>query len=162
MPLCDTLRNPTAHAAAAVLMALCASASFAQSPDTDAEGPIDWIEDPARAVELARESGRPVLAYVASERCGFCRKMERETWTNAEIARVVGERFVPLRLTATRHRAVVRALGVRAYPSTFVLTPQGRGVSAATGYLPPARLERLLAARPAADAVAARGAAVGR
>lgn len=117
---------------------------------------IRWIDEPAEALALAERSGRPVIAYVSSERCGFCRKMERVTWSDPAIADVVAEHFVPLRLDAGRHRAAVSQLGVRVFPTTFVISAEGRGLSGAAGFVTPERMSKLLRAKPAPRSVASR------
>ena len=160
MSNCVVLRFPTAPSRSLILALLVVAAVPTACPAQQA-GPIRWVDSPARALEISRQTGRKVVAYVSSERCGYCRKMERETWADPQIARLVSERYVPLRLSASRHRNEVRSLRVRAYPTTVLLTPSGEGLTGATGYLPPERLARLLDDEPSPGVVAARTASFG-
>lgn len=132
--------------AAALPLALVVSAE-GQFPwfGSKAEEPtIEWIDDPAEALTAARQSGKPVLAYVTSANCGYCRKMERETWAEPEVARLVERGFVPLRLHADKHPDEVAALRVRAYPTTVLITAEGKAFAGKQGFLEPAKMDELL------------------
>lgn len=110
---------------------------------------IYWTNSPEMAMSLAKESHLPVLAFVTSEHCSYCRKMEREVWSNPQIISQVEAGFIPLKLVASRHRQLVAKLGVRAFPTTIMFTPDGKIINAAKGYMPPNRLAGLLrTARP--------------
>lgn len=139
----------------AMLIAAASVMSAASAPAAEPEG-VAWIDDPQRALQIARQTGKPVVAFVSSPRCGFCTKMERETWSDPAIARVVAEHYVPLRLKTNRHPGAVRSLRVRVFPTTVVIDHKGNGVNGAAGFLPPERLAELLSAAPSPDAVAGR------
>lgn len=121
------------------------------------ETQITWVETPADALAAARKSGKPILAYVTSAHCGYCRKMERETWAAPGVARLVGDRFVALRLHSDQHPEEVAALRVRAYPTTVIITPDGKAFAGRAGFVEPGQLTSQLL-RPALEhkAVASR------
>ncbi|QDT70710.1 hypothetical protein MalM25_36650 [Planctomycetes bacterium MalM25] len=121
--------------------------SWLGSKETD--GSIDWIESTSDALAEARRTGKPIVAYVTSDHCGYCRKMERETWSQPAVGRLVTERFVPMRLHADKHPEEVAALRVRAYPTTVLISPEGRAFAGRAGFLEPLELTGLL--HPALD-----------
>lgn len=121
-----------------------ASAAAAQSPPA-AEG-VYWTRSVEQALMMARDTGAPILAYVTSEHCGYCRKMERETWSNPRIMVTVNESFVALELTAERDMKLIQQLGVTAFPTTLVFSPSGKVLTEATGFLPPLKAAELLRA----------------
>lgn len=138
---------PRSHAVLFVLACstLGASHAAAQWPFTgQPRDSVEWIEDAEEALRSAGASGRPILAYVTSDHCGYCRKMERDTWADAGVAGRVRAGFTPLRLSAGANATVVESLGVRAFPTTIVLSPEGRGLGVAEGYLPPEKLTPML------------------
>lgn len=118
--------------------------------------PIEWLEDPSEALAAAAESGRPILAYVTSTNCGYCRKMEKETWAEPAVGRLVGQNFVPLKLLADDHPEVVAALKVRAYPTTVLISPEGKAFAGKPGFLEPLELAQLVRPVLASREVAAR------
>ncbi len=105
---------------------------------------IHWAHSPERAMSLARDSHLPILAFVTSENCTYCRKMERETWSNPQIIAQTQAGFIPLKLHASQHRKLVAELGVRAFPSTILFTPEGNVINGAKGFLRPNQLAGLL------------------
>lgn len=127
----------------AVMMFGAWKAAGAQSPP---ESQIYWVQSPQRAMAMARESKAPILAFVSSENCGYCRKMEREVWTNRDIISQVQSGFVPLNLEAERDAKLIASLGIRAFPTTLIFTSDGKVIGGAPGFLPPNHLAGLLRA----------------
>jgi uncharacterized protein YyaL (SSP411 family) len=105
---------------------------------------IPWIESSAEALTAARQVNAPILAFVTSENCHFCKKMEAQTWSDASVVTQVNRTFVPLRLDADREPAVVESLRIRGFPTTVIFTPGGQVIDSAEGYMPPAKLGQLL------------------
>lgn len=105
---------------------------------------IYWANSPQMFLSLARDSHLPILVFITSDNCAYCRKMKREVWSNPQIIAQVKAGFVPLELHATRHRQLVAKLGVRAFPTTILFSPEGKIIDAATGYLPPNQMAGLL------------------
>lgn len=148
--------RPLTALAATLTLLLAGSFSEAQFPFFGAAAPdqpeaesIAWIDSSAEALAEARRTGKPILAYVTSDHCGYCRKMERETWGQPAVGRLVTEGFVPMRLHAGKNSAEVAALRVRAYPTTVLITPEGRAFAGRAGFLKPLELTELL--RPALE-----------
>ena len=107
----------------------------------------------------AQSTGQPILAYATSDNCGYCRKMERDAWSNPKIVHQVASGFVPLRLHARRDAKLIAKLRVRAYPTTVLVSPEGRVIAGAQGYLPAERLEGLLSSIRTAEKADATGVA---
>lgn len=105
---------------------------------------IHWLDSPTQAAELSRQQNLPVVMYVTSSHCGYCRKMEQQVWSNPDIASLVEEGFVPLKIRAEQHRELVAALKVRAYPTTIVFSPQAKPITGAAGFLNPTRVAAML------------------
>ncbi|TWT99872.1 Thioredoxin [Botrimarina colliarenosi] len=105
---------------------------------------IAWVDGTADAFVAARQTGRPILVYVTAEQCGFCRKMERETWSDPAVAELVAAGFVPLKLNADHHPDEVAALRIKAYPTTVLVSPQGKPFAGRAGFLGPEKLAELL------------------
>jgi uncharacterized protein YyaL (SSP411 family) len=111
----------------------------AQSPPQ-----IDWVQTEQKAISLARRFNLPILVYVKSSDCGYCRKMEREVWSNPQIIAMVDAGFIPLELNAERDAETVAAMGIRAFPTTLIFTPNVQFVNGAPGYMPPNQVAGLL------------------
>jgi thioredoxin-related protein len=104
----------------------------------------------------AQASGRPVLVDVYTDWCGWCKKMDRESYSRAEVRDFLGHRFVTVRLdaespTQLRYRgeelstrALVSHFRVTGYPTTIFLASNGEHVVTVPGYVPPGRFLVLL------------------
>ena len=115
--------------------------AFAQSLAVEQ---IHWVDSADQAGSLARQFNLPVLVYVTSDHCAYCRRMDREVWSNPDIISMVEEGFIPLKLNAVEDAAMVAALKVRAFPTTLLFSPHLQFSCGATGYLPPNHLAGLL------------------
>lgn len=136
---------PLAAFMLAVLAGTQADAQFSFFGKKETPAPaIEWVEDPAEAIAEARRTGKPILAYLTSDHCGYCKKMEKETWSQPAIGRLVARGFVPLKLHAKDHPEEVAALKVKAFPTTVLISPQGKAFAGKPGFMEPLELAQLL------------------
>lgn len=142
-----------------LLLLAVAAPALAQSGSHESAS-IRWIENPNQALAIARNAQRPIVAYVTSDHCGYCRKMERQSWTDAGVAQRVMTGFVPLKLDSKRNSREVKALHVRAYPTTILLSPEGKVLGGVAGFMSPEKLTELLVAARPTEAVASRATAI--
>ena len=105
---------------------------------------ITWDDSTSRADLAARESGRPLLIYVSSPNCGFCRKMERETWSDSAVVELVTGTFVPLKIDGERESSWIDRFGIQGFPAVIVLSSSGATVLRIEGYQTPSRILRKL------------------
>ena len=104
----------------------------------------------------ARQSGRPVLVDVYTDWCGFCRRMDREVYSRADVREYLESRFVPIKLDAESdaaaqyegrswtYRSLAARFRVTGYPTTVFLKPTGQHVINVPGYIPPERFRLVL------------------
>jgi uncharacterized protein len=109
-----------------------------------ADNPVDWHEWGEEALRQAREEDRPVLLSVGYAACHWCHVMERESFEDPDIARLMNERFVCVKVDreerpdvdAIYMDAVQAMSGQGGWPMTVFLTPEGEPFFAGT-YFPP-------------------------
>jgi uncharacterized protein YyaL (SSP411 family) len=110
-----------------------------------ADNPVDWFPWGEEAFARARKEDRPVLLSVGYAACHWCHVMEHESFEDAEIARLMNERFVPVKVDREERPdvdglymdAVVAMTGHGGWPMTVFLTPEGKPFYGGT-YFPPA------------------------
>ncbi len=125
--------------ATAVCLLLClASAELVSAAD------IAWRVIPQAALQEAQQSGRPLLVYVGTESCVFCRKLEWTTWSDERVSRTIGSGFVPLHIDGQRDAELARQLGVKGFPAVIVVSPAGKAVGRVDGYREPAKMQAFL------------------
>jgi len=109
-----------------------------------AHNPVDWFPWGADAFARARSEDRPVLLSVGYSACHWCHVMERESFENPDIARVMNEHFVSVKVDREERpdvdqiymQAVQSMTGHGGWPMTVFLTPEGAPFYGGT-YFPP-------------------------
>ena len=109
-----------------------------------AHQPVQWREWNAAAFERAQEQDKPILLDIGAVWCHWCHVMDRESYENAEVAQVINDSFIPVKVDRderpdidTRYQVAVSALtGQGGWPLTAFLTPDGRPFFGGT-YFPP-------------------------
>ncbi len=115
--------------------------------DASASAPvrtIPWLDSPGQAFAAARDLDHPLLVYISSRNCGFCRKMERDTWSDSSIVNVVMRDFVPLKIDAERNADWLDRLAIQGVPAVIVLSKSGEILLRIEGYQPPEKVRRIL------------------
>jgi thiol-disulfide isomerase/thioredoxin/YHS domain-containing protein len=80
-----------------------------------------WRTDYPQAKTDAQTQGKPLLVTITASWCGACRQMEKLTFTDSRVRRLVDERFVAVTVDSDRNADVVASFGVSALPTTLVL-----------------------------------------
>jgi uncharacterized protein len=62
------------------------------------DNPVEWYPWGPEALERARERDVPVLVSIGYSSCHWCHVMERESFEDPEIAALMNERFVPIKV----------------------------------------------------------------
>jgi len=106
--------------------------------------PIRWHEWGAEAFEEAKREGKPILLDIGAVWCHWCHVMDRESYENPEIAQIVNERFVAIKVDRderpdidSRYQVAIQAIsGQGGWPLTAFLTSDGKPFYGGT-YFPP-------------------------
>ena len=109
-----------------------------------AHNPVDWHPWSPEAFELARREDKPVLLSVGYSACHWCHVMERESFENDEIAALMNQLFVSIKVDREERpdvdqiymQAVQSMTGRGGWPMTVFLTPDGVPFYGGT-YFPP-------------------------
>ena len=109
-----------------------------------AENPVDWYPWGEEALNRARDEDRPILLSIGYSACHWCHVMERESFENDDIAALMNEHFVNIKvdreerpdLDAVYMEAVQMLTSSGGWPMTVFLTPEGRPFYGGT-YFPP-------------------------
>jgi uncharacterized protein len=109
-----------------------------------AHNPVDWYAWNEEALQKAKELNRPILLSVGYSACHWCHVMERESFENEEIAQLMNDNFVSIKvdreerpdIDAIYMQAVQALTGQGGWPMTMFLLPDGRPFYGGT-YFPP-------------------------
>jgi len=96
--------------------------------------PVHWNAWGDAAFARAAREDKPILLDIGAVWCHWCHVMDRESYEDAEIARVINEHYVAVKVDRderpdvdTRYQSAVSAISGRGgWPLTAFLTPDGR------------------------------------
>jgi uncharacterized protein YyaL (SSP411 family) len=106
--------------------------------------PIDWHEWGDSAFAAARAADKPILLDIGAVWCHWCHVIDRESYENPEIAAMINQFFIPVKVDRderpdvdARYQSAISAIsGQGGWPLTAFLTPDGKPFFGGT-YFPP-------------------------
>ena len=109
-----------------------------------ANNPVDWFPWGSEALAIAQEQGRPIFLSIGYSSCHWCHVMERESFENADTARLLNDNFVSIKVDREERPDIdsvymdaVQALsGHGGWPLSVFLTPDGAPFFGGTYYPP--------------------------
>ncbi|MBN1490379.1 MAG: thioredoxin domain-containing protein [Phycisphaerae bacterium] len=110
-----------------------------------AHNPVDWYPWGPEALALARAADKPIFLSIGYSACHWCHVMAHESFEDAEIAAVLNDYFVSIKVDREERpdldeiymsATMLYNRGQGGWPMTLFLLPDGRPFFAGT-YLPP-------------------------
>jgi thioredoxin-related protein len=102
-------------------------------------------------LQEARRAGKPVLVDVFTDWCGWCKRMDRDVYSRADVREYLTAHFVTVKLDAESDEGaryegrdltssmIAERFRVTSYPTTVFLGPSGQHIINVPGYVPPDR-----------------------
>jgi len=108
-----------------------------------AHNPVDWYPWGAEAFDRAHKENKPIFLSIGYSTCHWCHVMEKESFEDPEIARLLNETFVCIKVDREErpdiddiYMAVCQMMtGRGGWPLTIIMTPDKKPFFAAT-YIP--------------------------
>src|SRR6516165_9189809 len=109
-----------------------------------AYNPVDWYPWGQEALTRAKAQNKPILLSIGYSACHWCHVMERESFENEQIAQLMNENFVSIKVDREERPdldqiymdAVQLLTGRGGWPLTVFLTPESKPFYGGT-YFPP-------------------------
>jgi uncharacterized protein YyaL (SSP411 family) len=109
-----------------------------------AHNPVDWYPWGEEALRRARQESKPILVSIGYSACHWCHVMERESFEDADTARLMNEHFINIKIDREERPdldhiymdAVQAITGSGGWPLNVFLTSDGRPFYGGT-YFPP-------------------------
>jgi len=111
-----------------------------------ADNPVDWYPWGPEAFEKARKENKPVFLSIGYSTCHWCHVMARESFEDSEVARLMNEVFVSIKVDREERPDIDNVYmmvcqmitGSGGWPLTIIMTPDQKPFFAAT-YIPKER-----------------------
>lgn len=110
-----------------------------------AHNPVDWYPWSEEAFATAKEQDKPIFLSIGYATCHWCHVMERESFENPDIGKLMNEAFINIKVDREElphvdslymEFAQSMMAGAAGWPLNVILTPELQPFFAAT-YLPP-------------------------
>ncbi len=87
--------------------------------------------------QQATQQQRPMLVMFTSDSCIYCKKMLAETYGHPAIQRMLAGNTQTVLAHADDYPGLVKKLGIRGFPSSVLVSPQGDVLDFLEGFVPP-------------------------
>lgn len=116
-----------------------------------ANNPVDWYEWGPEALSRAKREDKPILVSIGYSSCHWCHVMERESFENTDIAALMNEHLVCIKVDREErpdidhvYMEAVQAMGLQGgWPLNVFLTPDQQPFYGGT-YFPPKNWSQLI------------------
>lgn len=89
-----------------IFLVLSASLLFAQSEHPAVSAKVNWLTF-EQAVEKSKTEKRKLFVDVYTDWCGWCKVMDKNTFAEPTIAKLLNEKFYPVKFNAEQREDVV-------------------------------------------------------
>jgi uncharacterized protein YyaL (SSP411 family) len=108
-----------------------------------AHNPVDWYPWGAEAFERAEQENKPIFLSIGYSTCHWCHVMEKESFEDPEVARLMNETFVCIKVDREERPDIDNTymtvcqmmIGSGGWPLTVIMTPDKKPFFATT-YIP--------------------------
>jgi uncharacterized protein len=105
-----------------------------------AHNPVDWYPWGDEALAKAKELDRPILLSIGYSACHWCHVMERESFSDPAVAKLMNDNFICVKLDREERpdvddlyvSACINMIGHAGWPLNLVLTPDQKPFFAGT------------------------------
>lgn len=113
-----------------------------------AQGQIEWLKF-EEAIAANAQNPKMILVDVYTDWCGWCKKMDKETFTDAKVVEYINTNFYAVKLNAEDTKRTFEFMGktynesqmaaamrVRSYPNFVIIEPKLQNIAQMPGYRP--------------------------
>jgi len=104
---------------------------------------ITWVGY-NEALSVGRDFDKPVSLHFTAPWCKWCKKMQKETYTDAKVIRFMTENYAAVMINTETLPSLARKFKVESLPTLWFLDSQGKALTSIQGYVGPEKLLRVL------------------
>lgn len=114
---------------ALIMTALMVPSGSSESP------PLKWYSF-KEGVVLGKSQGKKVFVHFWADWCTYCHTMEKETFQNPAVMKMLAKDFISIKVDTDREKALSDMFKVRGLPDNWFLAENGDIVGHRPGYIP--------------------------
>ncbi|MDR6237300.1 thioredoxin family protein [Aureibacter tunicatorum] len=128
---------------------------WALSNDSKDEGKVKW-HSITEVEKLSKDDPRPILVKVYTDWCGWCKKMDKDTFDDSTVADYINENYYAVKLNAESTtpfkfkgesltpKAFAQKYGVRGFPTTIFFGKNFTSPNVIPGYQDAKKFQKTL------------------
>jgi len=87
---------------------------------------------------------RKFFIYFYTDQCGYCRMLEKNTFTDESVVDYINSNYTPVRVNAGKEIKIASRFGIQGVPDLRFLSSKGENIARWPGYIEGARLLAML------------------
>lgn len=124
-----------------LMLLLSGAAQLAQA------GGIAWRKSLPEAIREAKQTHKMVMIDFYTEWCGYCKKLDAETYADRQVQQMIAQQVVPVKLDAEREgRSAAQKFHVSGFPTIAFVNSAGFAENQIGGFLPAPNFTRAMQA----------------
>jgi len=104
---------------------------------------INWRPWSKDIFSAAKKAKKPILLDISASWCHWCQVMEKTTYNNDVIAKLINENFIPVKVDTDKRPDINSRYNLGGWPTTAFLKPDGSLITGGT-YIEPRDMQLLL------------------
>lgn len=100
------------------------------------EGSVRWYSYQA-GMEQIKDTGKKGYLHFYTDWCGYCKMMDKKTFSDKKVAAFLNANFIPMRINAETEKKIAKKYGVNRFPLNWFLDSQAEPIGSQPGYIPP-------------------------
>ena len=100
---------------------------------------VNWEHNYDTALEKAQQGKKLVMVDVYTDWCGWCKKLDKDTYSDKDVAASLAKDFIALKINpeqSNKNKQLAAQLGTRGFPHIVFLDAKGKKLAEINGYLP--------------------------
>ena len=102
-------------------------------------GEVKWEKNYDDGLAQAKKESKLVMVDVYTDWCGWCKKLDKDVYTQKEVGDKLAKDFVAIKLNpekSAKNKKIVSGFGVQGFPTILFLNADGKEIGRIGGYVP--------------------------
>jgi thioredoxin 1 len=125
------------------ILLICFISYAATVGSISAQNMIEW-QPYSSGMDSAKNNNKAIFLHFYAKWCGYCAKMEKESFQDDSIAEYLNENFISIRVDVDKEQNIAEKYGLFALPTTYFFSSSGEKLGSVPGYLSKDRLMTIL------------------
>ncbi|MFN3967112.1 MAG: thioredoxin family protein [Endomicrobiia bacterium] len=118
---------------AGIVSSSCNEKDTVPHPGATISSEIQWVYSLSEGLKLSKEKNKPLMVEFYADWCGYCKKLDNETYSNPDIVKL-SEEFICVKINTDKDPDDARKYRVSGLPTIIFLNSNGDIIEKVIGY----------------------------